>query len=149
MRVEAEKKSGGIIRTATTVFLAMSLLLLFLSFIDIRLLLVPVLLFVTAAWTYFCWTPVAYEIEEDRLIVFYRIGKKQFSVVSSGAKPSSFPRMPLKLWANGGLFAMAGTFWSRQNGTFYAYLTTTDPEKILEFKDSNGKSIFISPASSD
>mgnify|MGYP001627481801 CR=1 FL=1 len=95
-------------------------------------------------WVYMCWTPVSYEIYEDKLTIFYRIGSRTFTNVKKTLSPIRFPKYFIKMWANGGLFALAGLFWSKELGTFYAYTSTTEPNKIVSY-EGDGKIIFISP----
>jgi len=89
-------------------------------------------------------SPVAYEITpDDKLIVQFRLGSRAFGgvkKVAPVAKPVSFT---IRLWGNGGLFALTGIYWNRTYGRFRAYVTNLKKLVLVELMD--GKKIVISP----
>ena len=52
-------------------------------------------------------------------------------------------RGTLRLFGNGGLFAICGWFWNRRWGRFRAY--ATDPERIVMLCYASGMKIVVSP----
>jgi hypothetical protein len=108
---------------------------------------IPVVLGLIAVACYLR-APVAYEITPDnRLVVTFRLGSRQFAAVK-GFHPARrhFP-FALRLWGNGGMFAMTGIFWNRGFGVFRAYVT--NPKKLVVVELQNGKRVVISPANTE
>jgi len=62
---------------------------------------------------YFCWAPVAYELNDDELKVSFRIGRVRYRPVLNCSMVEISVGFGLRLCGNGGLFAGSGIFWSR------------------------------------
>ncbi len=98
-------------------------------------------------YCYLWWSPVAYEVADDTLTVYFRAGRKQFPGVTR-CEPVT---QPLSMWTtvrvcgNGGLLAGAGLFYNRRWGLFRAYVTCSDVSRFVLVKTSLGK-VLISPA---
>jgi hypothetical protein len=89
-------------------------------------------------------SPVAYEITPDnKLITSFRLGSCVFSSVKHFSKITEPVNFGLRLWGNGGLFAVTGVHWSRGHGRFRVYVTNL--EKLVLVELENGKKIVISP----
>ena len=93
--------------------------------------------------------PIGYEINSiGALIVKYRLGSRVFQKVREYhhmANPlSSFT---IRLWGNGGLFAITGLFWNRPYGRFHAYITNQKKLVMVELQD--GKKVIISPINAE
>ena len=52
-------------------------------------------------------------------------------------------RGSLRLFGNGGLFAISGWFWNRRIGRFRAY--ATDPERAVLLRYRDGKQVVVTP----
>jgi hypothetical protein len=95
---------------------------------------------------YFFWAPVAYELADDRLTVFFRASRKSFGPVIR-CSPIDKP-LPwwagIRLWGNGGLFAGSGIFWSKRYGVFRAYVTRSKHTEWILVETKHRK-IIISP----
>ena len=52
-------------------------------------------------------------------------------------------RGSLRLFGNGGLFAISGWFWNRRIGRFRAY--ATDPERAVLLRYRDGKKVIVTP----
>ncbi len=52
-------------------------------------------------------------------------------------------RGSLRLFGNGGLFAISGWFWNRRLGRFRAY--ATDPERVVLLRYRDGSKIVVTP----
>ena len=52
-------------------------------------------------------------------------------------------RGSLRLFGNGGLFAISGWFWNRRIGRFRAY--ATDPERAVLLRYRDGKKVVVTP----
>jgi hypothetical protein len=52
-------------------------------------------------------------------------------------------RGSLRLFANGGLFAISGWFWNRRIGRFRAY--ATDPERAVLLRYRDGRKVMVTP----
>jgi len=89
-------------------------------------------------------SPVAYEITSDnRLIVRFRLGSKVFHHVKVARATDPLNLCTIRLWGNGGLFAVTGLYWNSKLGRFYAYLTELNHLVLVELQD--GRKIVISP----
>jgi len=51
----------------------------------------------------------------------------------------------IRVFGNGGFFAVSGWFWNRKLGRFRVFVTNTDIENLFLIKMSNGSSVLISP----
>ncbi len=92
--------------------------------------------------------PVAYEVTPDnRLVVRFRLGSRQFAAVKGFHPARGRFRFTLRLWGNGGVFAATGIYWNREFGVFHAYVT--DQKKIVVVELQNGKRVVISPANTE
>ena len=88
--------------------------------------------------------PVSYEIDaNDSLIVKFRLGSRTFPKVRDCHRVASLSPLTIRLWANGGLFAIAGIFWNRTDGIFRGYITNAKKLVMVELHD--GKKVVISP----
>jgi hypothetical protein len=52
-------------------------------------------------------------------------------------------RGSLRLFGNGGLFAISGWFWNRRFGRFRAY--ATDPQRVVLLRYRDGKKVVVTP----
>jgi len=52
-------------------------------------------------------------------------------------------RGSLRLFGNGGLFAISGWFWNRRIGRFHAY--ATDPERAVLLRYRDGNQVVVTP----
>jgi hypothetical protein len=52
-------------------------------------------------------------------------------------------RGSLRLFGNGGLFAISGWFWNRRMGRFRAY--ATDPGRVVLLRYRDGKKVVVTP----
>ena len=52
-------------------------------------------------------------------------------------------RGSLRLFGNGGLFAISGWFWNRRIGRFRAFVT--DPERMVLLRYGDGKKVVVTP----
>ena len=102
---------------------------------------------VLAAIVLFCYlsAPIAYELNQNQLIVISRTSKKVFGPI---LKCSFFgedkPTFSLRLWGNGGIFTGTGIFWNKKYGVFRAYVSTGDMSKLLLMETPVSK-IIITP----
>jgi hypothetical protein len=101
---------------------------------------------VLALVAFFCYlyAPVAYELEGDRLTVRLRAGQKVFNPVIGCSTLAARPSRGLRLWGNGGLFAVTGIFWNKTYGVFRAYLTSARYQDYVLVETAT-KKILISP----
>ena len=110
-------------------------------------LLIPLLLGLIALACYLR-APVSYEITPDnRLVVTFRWGSRQFAPVKSFHRARARVPFALRLWGNGGVFAATGIYWNRAFGVFHAYVT--DQKKLVVVELQNGKKVVISPANTE
>lgn len=135
---------GTVVKALTGFVFAMAIGSLIAAVFIKQLIILSIALFLIIAWVYLCWTPVAYELDGKRLTIFYRLGSKTFEPVEISPN-QDVPWLPLKLWANGGLFGLAGTFWSPKHGVFYVYATTTARDALTRLSHG-GRDIYVSPA---
>lgn len=92
----------------------------------------------------FLRSPVAYEIDPNRfLIVRLRMGMHRFGPVKKSGPATEPISLGVRLWGNGGLFAVTGLFWNRQWGKFRAYVTNIKEMVVIELED--GRRVLISP----
>lgn len=138
-------KTGGAVLFISAFILALEAVLIVAGIFVHESLVPSAALATILAWVFLCWTPVAYVLDGEKLVVLYRIGSKTLLVEGKPHRPELMPRFSIKIWANGGLFAGAGLFWAKNTGLFHAYVTTTRKDKILAIKGRNGRMIFISP----
>ena len=119
---------------------------LFVGALSQRMMLLPAvgLAVVTLVCWYF-WTPVAYELADGELTVFFRLCRKRYGPVVRCAAMDARRSCTLRLFGNGGLFAGSGIFWNRQLGVFRAYVTTSHRDHLMLVVTGKTK-ILISPA---
>ena len=94
---------------------------------------------------YFFWAPGEYELNDDELTVFFRVGRLRYPRVVKCSRYESKPGFGLRLFGNGGLFAGSGIFWSTNLGIFRAYVTTSRPGTMVMVETADRK-VLISPA---
>ncbi len=92
----------------------------------------------------YLFAPVGYELDGDRLTVYFRLGSKVFAPVARCATLTNRPPMGLRLWGNGGLFAATGIFWNKSYGIFRAYVTSAQVRDQVVV-DTATQKILISP----
>jgi hypothetical protein len=63
-------------------------------------------------------------------------------LVSVSGEPDGL-RGSLRLFGNGGLFAISGVFWNRRLGRFRAY--ATDPGRVVLLRYRDGRKIVVTP----
>ncbi len=63
-------------------------------------------------------------------------------LVSVAGEPEGL-RGSLRLFGNGGLFAISGVFWNRRLGRFRAY--ATDPGRVVVLRYRDGRKIVVTP----
>jgi len=93
----------------------------------------------------YLWSPMAYEVSDHVLTVLFRRGSKEFGTITDCNPVPKKLGMTLRLWGNGGLFAVTGIFWNRRWGTFRAYLTTSDHANLV-LVDTADHKVLVSPA---
>lgn len=121
------------------------------SHTQISLRLIGVSVIVLTLLACFLGAPVAYEITPDKaLLVKFRVGRRIFFHVKEYhlAREGEI-LFGLRLWGNGGLFAVTGLRWNRapEKGFFWAYVT--DLTKLVVVELENGKKIVISPENAE
>jgi hypothetical protein len=94
---------------------------------------------------YLFWAPVAYELTDGELTVWFRIGRVRYQPVVKCSRLESLRGCSIRLCGNGGLFAGSGIFWNRQLGVFRAYVTTSQSGTAVLVETANRR-IVISPA---
>lgn len=110
------------------------------------LLFAPGILLVITLWA-FLRAPVRYELRGDTLVVKLRVGAKTFGPVVRCEVLGEPVRFGLRLWGNGGLFAVTGYHWNKQFGRFQAYLTRLKPLVLITTAD--GVKVLISPRNAE
>jgi hypothetical protein len=141
--------ASSIVNVASIVFVAVTaiMIVLFLVFRDkMWLMLVALVLVLIVAWTYLR-APVGYELRDDTLIVRLRAGTKTFGPVARYGPVSEPVSFAVRLWGNGGLFAVTGHYRNKKYGHFQAYVTNLESLVLVETRD--GKKIVISPSNPD
>lgn len=108
-------------------------------------LIVAALLAILVLWTYFR-APVAYQVSGDTLVVQLRLGSKRFGPVASYAPVTEPVSFAIRLWGNGGLFAVTGWYRNQTYGVFQAYVTNPNTPHLVLVETTDGKKIVISPA---
>ena len=89
-------------------------------------------------------SPVAYEITPgNQLTIRLRLGSHVFGPVRQCVILDGPVSFGLRLWGNGGLFAVTGIFWNGSFGKFRAYVTNLRKLVLVEAQD--GGKIIISP----
>jgi hypothetical protein len=112
------------------------------------LFLVGALLLAILLVCYFFWAPVAYELADDTLTVFFRASRKRFDgVTRCSLIAKRLPWLTIRLWGNGGVFAGAGIFWNRRYGIFRAYVTRSKHTELV-LVETKRRKIIISPEDS-
>lgn len=92
--------------------------------------------------------PVFYEITSDHeLIVQFRCGSRSFKQVAEYSVAPERPSFGIRLWGNGGLFAVTGIFWNRKDGKYHGYVTNL--KKLVVVKLQNGRKVVISPENAE
>jgi hypothetical protein len=140
---------SAIVKVISTVFVAATALavVLLIAFPGEKwLMLLALALALALGWAYLR-TPVGYEMRGDRLIVHLRVGSKRFGPVidyEPVTEPISFA---VRLWGNGGLFAVTGLYRNRVYGRFRAYVTNLESLVLVETRDA--EKIVISPANAE
>ena len=83
----------------------------------------------------------SFSVEESVLV----LGKKRFPLagMTEAKRDPEVLRKAIKLWGNGGLGAIRGTFMSKRLGKFYAFLTDTEHAVVLRWP---GKVVAVSPS---
>jgi Bacterial PH domain len=86
-----------------------------------------------------------YVLTESRIEV-QRLGWNTFlplaGLVAVQGEPQGL-RGSLRLFGNGGLFAISGWFWNRRIGRFRAY--ATDPERTVLLRYRDGRKVVVTP----
>ncbi len=135
---------GLSIKIVTSLVLLLMVAFLIGSIFQVVLLVPGVLILTISAFCYI-YAPSGYEISNNKLIVFNRIGKKEFGpVVNCHAINDKIP-CSIRLWGNGGLFAGTGIFWNRSYGIFRVYVTSSRQSDLVLVETAKQK-ILISPA---
>jgi hypothetical protein len=97
----------------------------------------------------YLYAPIAYVLDNEKLVVIRRINSKTFSpVVRCVSIEYDKPSFVLRLWGNGGVFSGSGIFWSREYGIFRAYVTTGKRSLLVLVETAGGK-VIISPEKPD
>jgi hypothetical protein len=63
-------------------------------------------------------------------------------LVAVSGEPEGF-RGSVRVFGNGGLFAISGWFWNRRIGRFRAY--ATDPSRVVLLRYQDGKNVVVTP----
>ena len=93
----------------------------------------------------YLWTPVRYQLSEDRLIVFFHLGARRFTPVVRCSRVERSLAWSLRLFGNGGAFAGIGFFWNRMFGFFQAYVTSARQDDLV-LVETDTRKVVISPA---
>ena len=113
------------------------------SFFNINLLIPAGLCAAILILCYF-FAPMSYELSNKTLIVRSRLSKSEFLPVEKCSKISTSFSFGIKLWGNGGCFAITGIYWNKIYGKFRAYVTSTKANDLVLLETKNTK-IIISP----
>jgi hypothetical protein len=135
------------IKISTGIVLAMNLGF-FVAAIWTEVFLLGGLLLTAVSFFCYLYAPVAYELRSDRLIVRFRRGEQEFSPVRQCSTLTERLPFGLRLWGNGGLFAVTGIFWNRALGVFRAYVTSCRYQDMVLVETATRK-VIISPQHPD
>jgi hypothetical protein len=92
----------------------------------------------------FVRAPVAYELNGDTLTIELRVGSRQFGPIAS-CRPADEPvSFAVRVWGNGGLFAVTGLYRDKAHGSFRAFVT--DPKRLVLVQTVSDEKIVISPS---
>ena len=85
-----------------------------------------------------------YEVREGILLIrrLWWDTRLDLSELRAGRFDPSAPRGSIRTCGNGGLFSFTGWYWSRQLGTYRAYLTDFRKAVVLDFSD---RRVVVSP----
>jgi hypothetical protein len=108
-----------------------------------QLFFVGILLALTCILAYL-WTPVRYELSDDRLIVCFHVGTRRFTPVVRCSRVEHSLAWSLRLFGNGGAFAGIGYFWNRLLGFFQAYVTSARHDDLV-LVETDTRKVVISP----
>ncbi len=93
----------------------------------------------------FLYSPTAFEIRNNRLIVFRNLGKKSFGPIDKCISiENDEPSFGIRLWGNGGLFSATGIYWNKRYGSFRAYVTNSRRSYLVLVETPSHK-IVLSP----
>jgi len=140
-------KANNAVKIVSAIVLAMAIGLVVASFYKIQFLIGALLLGIISLICYLL-APVSYELSEDKLTVFSRLSKRTISPIQSCKRITDPVKLTLRLWGNGGLFAVTGIYWNKAYGKFRAYLTSTKTEDVVLIETDKLK-IVISPENVD
>lgn len=132
------------IKVVTSIVLVMNAAF-FVGAYSNRMLIVPAsILSAVILLCYWFWTPVAYDLSGNELIVSFRIGTKRYAPVVRCSMLDEHLSFTVRLFGNGGLFAGSGIFWNRKLGVFRAYVTSSKMDGLVLVETSRTK-VVISP----
>lgn len=136
--------TGTSIKIITSFILLLALAMLIASIFKSSLILPAIFLSLIVLLCYL-YAPVAYEINDNQLVVVYRFKHKNFGpIVSCTSLANEKPSFSIRLWGNGGLFAGTGIFWNKKYGIFRAYVTTGNKADLVLVETIQTK-VIISP----
>ena len=101
-------------------------------------------LLAVVSWLCYLLAPTSYAIADGMLIVQSRLNRKQFGPVIRCSPVVRQDRFGIRLFGNGGLFAVSGIFWCRAYGVYRAYVTSIKPADLILVETATQK-IVISP----
>ncbi len=92
----------------------------------------------------YLFAPTGYELANGQLVVYSRLRTKTFGPVVRCAILTEQTPGGVRLWGNGGLFALTGIFWNSSYGIFRAYVTSANyRDQVLV--ETETRKILISP----
>jgi hypothetical protein len=93
-------------------------------------------------------SPIGYGISPEGLTIRFHLGSKHFGPLTGAALVTQPLGLSLRLFGNGGLFSGTGIFWNIKWGIFRAYITASDPTKLV-LVEAGSKKVLISPERPD
>lgn len=133
------------IRIITALYVAATVGAFVAGCFSLPALLVGGLLALLGFYCYVFWSPVAYELADNTLTVFFRASRKRFDgVTRCSLITERLPCLTIRLCGNSGVFAGAGIFWNRRYGIFRAYVTRNKHMELVVVETQRRK-IIISP----
>ena len=92
----------------------------------------------------YLYSPNAYEISDNRLIVYRNFGKMEFNHVTNCRLMEEKVPFTIRLWGNGGVFAGTGIFWNKLYGVFRMYITHSKQSDFVVV-ETDQQIVIISP----
>jgi hypothetical protein len=142
MKQKAAKRDLSIKIVTSIVFIMM--VGFFIASIYINVLIIAALITLIILIFCYLYAPTAYEISNNRLIVYRNYGKREFTNVTGCRYIEDKVPFTIRLWGNGGVFAGTGIFWNRLYGVFRMYITHARQSEFVVVQ-TDRQIIVISP----